>query len=1653
MSSRNSGYGEDSLPSSRCGVRTPLRSLENDIGQLSTPSLILKSKSQFSSDAVKMKMTGSPSCDQGPHIYSAPNKLTQTSPSPLYTNQEACGIGDITFKSFICAGGEVEIPGSLACAEGSIILHKDTATCNSATEETLISDYVTEQAGSDHLEHPYYDPNVKQPSLCEIANTTLSFCNVDDKQPKQNLSTFDNDYCGEEPVTGKSFLCDGGDIEVSDATRLKDETIPLPMAELTNPLQDICTNLISFSIDDLSQVESADHPYCINENGINPVTTSFSETRDVSEKPAKGLTDLTFKSFNCTGGEIEISEDTKCADETVSLPVNHTVFSSECNHSIDPSILAEDLQSGNDHFDHPYYNNEDNPSLPCWSVSSAPEAVTCSTEAVGVKQGDLMVPDCQESTEEHVKICSFMTAGGELEKLDDTRVSEKASFQLKDQDVTCQPLDKSVPTLDLNQDDNDQHQNNSNNAELVDNHQLISESSLTKTYSKALECETVDGQVQKTLLNTMFPEDCVLPSVAHTGSCLADSSSREVQQDMVSQVYSPGERPESSEVNDSALGSSSNIPAVCNSAEKPPVENPPDVLKVLSALDLKIFSPIVRRASQAFSKAYRDLAQDNYLADDSALEGEKSLVAPAGLWAANLESPMPRPLFNSTALGCKPQPDTVAEQEEVSGKKNCAVSQSEVEKPLRDMPLIPEGQLQQQLRQMAEFLILASGKMGPGFLPASAATVGLPQRPIPAESCSVCVGTSPVKLVNHSLNTSGVFERKREFSTVDSCTVTDPLLWNLPAGSLEGLPREELEQRFLSSMIMVEALVQQLAAARTQACLSAGPAPSDLREKLVQTDHTELSQSSMYRHLYMEALSRIDVLELDESSLQDLKQRMEDMRILMGSLTSDTDAALCNMKELGEIVKEDHEELVSHYEHTKSLFEKSKETQMRMMQKVKDALHQRNVMKTQMEEAFTAKEAAFSAAEQLRSHCATNISALEESVGSQQELLAALTQTHPEQVALNKECTETLNLASDVLSQTMDEHSSLANELCTIRILVQKAAPILLKLNEKAAAALRDRDEHISARDQAIEEREQIEEELNEANFNLQDARQQISDLNLQVTILTSEMGVLRQKLTEKEEETGQLERKVTELSATVSSSLASYTFLEQALSAETTKSQQSWKDAKQANEKANLLEASLGQSEHQGRALSRALAHSNEQRSQLQTLSQSQSLQIQQLQDVCAQLSSVKEMNEFLQMENDLVREQLSESERMLRTNLQALRERNIECEDLKGEVCKLEMENNNLREELESRRSTSEATLLGLEEKMSLSVTEITLLHYTLRGLTDELQAALNDQTQDAQKDQEPEQINSVDCHPPSFADSMTLTADKEEDFKPHTPAGSVPADIPEPQSKPFSSKTSAFTRIAAIVPKQNLDAADSEEVEEQSGVAELLSGLGCTVKELARMLKLVQRRKDAQLQELQNTICSLQMEQQDASNRHQSEVSELQRQLSRHNNLLERGNQALQQKAEDEKTLSKLMSEVQEFHDIVKMYKTDGNEMRKEVTELRRALQRAQNESRLLQEELRKAGGQSANPAHHMEEKIQLLKEVERLRTSLHEVEQARGKLLERAKRHQMIYETNHQKSENELQILNSMINRVRETLLSLPDIVRNCDQLKHLAEFIG
>nr|XP_005727094.1 PREDICTED: sperm-associated antigen 5 [Pundamilia nyererei] len=1355
---------------------------------------------------------------------------------------------------------------------------------------------------SDHIEHPYhvleksdtYCVNISAALPCETDSTTPASCDLDNKQATEESTAFQSDCSGKADLTWKSFLCDGGEVEVSDATRLHNETIPLPKEELGAPLEYDSINLTNCfgDFDQQCQEEHADHPYCSHDGGVDPVIKALSETTRGSEKRANGLS---FKSLDCTGGEIEIPRE-----ESVVLPADHSVSSSETHgYAIDSTEIAGDCDLQNDNtvgqFDHPYCNVQTHSSAPCDSLLTTQEALADGTEDVMVRHysGSPVVSDSQAGSQGGVTADCCIPA--EDEKLDEAQFPKKKTSLLHEDQIVICPLSENYLftsiTHDYCQDAFEDANSQQNNGEAVvaTDPSAVSRSLVANGSLKALDTETVKCKGQEMLNCTVNPADSALPLVVQNtqisdcsqlaGSAESPSGVEVQQQDQeehVSEVNSTRGPAESSGEKDSAIGSSGNAPALCNSAEKSHAENLTDVLKALSecpsvasALELGMFSP-VRRASLSFLKTFGDPAQGKFAADDSAIEGEKTLFAPlnadrARLWAEQLESPMPHPLLNSTALGQNPGLSPLWEPVKDLGQKVSAEPQTEAEKPLLNFPLISDGPFQQQLRQMAEFLMMASGKMGPAAVSAPAPPPAPPAKAAPVKSHSVCVGSSPVKLVDHSLNTSGLFERKREFSVADSCTMTDPLLWNLPPGSLESLPRQELEQRLMSSMTMVEALVQQLTAARAQGRPLAGPAPSDLREKLVQTDHTELSQTSV---------------------------------------RSDTDAALSNMNEIGDIVREDHQSLISHYGHMKSLLEKSKDIQSRMMQKVKEALHQRNDMRTQMEEAFTAKEAAFSAMEQLRTHCATEISLLEKSVGSQQELLAALNQSYPELVVLNKAYNATLDSASDLLSETMDEQSALMKEV--------------------------------------------------------------------------------------------------------------------------------------------RSLEASLGQSEQRVCELSRALAQSEEQLSQLQSLSQSQSLQIQQLQDVCTQLSGVREMNEFLQMENELAREQMAESERMLRENLQSLRERNIQCEDLKKEVCQLKLENGNLQEELKATRSRARTANLELEEKMAQAVTEITLLHHTLRGLTNKLHEELDEKK--PQMCEESQAVHSVE--------RCASTAEREEEVKTDTPAETVPSDTLEPQREALFSEMSAFTRIAAITPKKNMSTVEIEpEEEEQSHLAELLTGLGSTVTELVSTLKLVQQRRDAQLEELHGQICGLQVEQRAAKNGHEAEVFELKHQLSRLSQLVEKANQALQQKTQDEKMLAKLIVEVQDTQEILNKQKTDNNELRREITELRRALQQSKVESEFLRDELRKAGGQSTKQEHFMEENIKSLKEVERLKASLQEAEQVKVKILERAKRHQIIYQSNQQKSENELQILNNMINRVRETLLSLPAVVKNCEQLRQLVEYIG
>uniref|UniRef100_A0A8C7K0X7 Sperm-associated antigen 5 n=2 Tax=Oncorhynchus kisutch TaxID=8019 RepID=A0A8C7K0X7_ONCKI len=1639
MSTRRSHTFGETMPSTRSGERTPLRCVQNEMRHVSTPSSRLKSRSGSGSNILKTPKNDAVFIYTDPDLPAEvlcspsvpkPSDKTTTSdtaPTPEDTAVDtSIGLGDITFKSFICAGGEIEVSEPSRVVDETIRLPKNQLNISSLPghddENTCLSDSMVTQCCDNHVDHVYCDlerdlsTTKADMSFNGGSNASLSVPQFTDIAHITEIVTG-----GQGDVTFKSFICTGGEVEVSEASRVALETILLPTDQPANhhqPYNDsIYQSVIVDELDMQSIEDHADHLYC---NMASSAHLSFKEPTHCStmksiemvhtneestgvQNATGGQGHVTVKSFICTGLEVEVSESTRVSKDTILLPENQTVTSHlPYNDRVNPNIIEE--QSSH-HVKHPYSHVESEGAV--WKADAA---------AIG-----------------------------------EPSMGNASLRSLKDlDDVACQ-LFPEGPKQGYSHDED---------STVVPAIQLETDRSHCNEFGASARSST--------------PVDEDNPSIA-------------------SHSHSHGSMQESSGATDSALGSSSNAPLLYNTTDKASSENIADVLTELpkipsvatwagggDALQFEIFSPVLsttpmtrRRGIQKSSFAQME---------DSALENsrgcvlnsaEGSSVVPANpdsrLWGAVLESPMPLPKFNSTAVGaastCKPPPppdpvtDTVETRPEVDVPH--VKSQPKVEKVkmglLDHLPrLVCEEPFQQQLIQMAQFLILASGKMDPVSNPALAPTPA-PAPPVVettagtvAEEChSMCVGTTPVRRADRSANTSGQFERKREFSVSDACTSTETLLWNLAPGSLCGVPRQELEQRLTSTLIMVEALVQQLCTAREQGH-SRGPGPSEFRDKLVQTDHTELSQTVTYKDLYVTALERIKELELDPTTLQNLLHSMQDTRSTMTALSGDTEAALSSMRQIRDLVKEDQQSLVTRYGQMKSLYEKCKETQGRLVQKVRDTLQQREDMRRRMEEAFTAKDASFSVTEQLRAHCAVRISELQESVGSHQELMAALNKTYPEQVALNKAYVESLNSASELLRGTMSDHDSLHQELKTARRLLQRTTPILVKLNEKAANAIGERDQHLSERDQAVEEREQIQEELDQTNVSLQVARQEVGDLNLQATIINSELGVLRQKLSEGEEERVQLERKVTELSATVSSTLASYAFLEQALAAESTKLQQSWQEVQQATDRANQLEGVLVQSEQRVCELSQALAHSEEQLSQLQSHSHSQSLQLQKLHEVRVQLNSMMELNEFLQMENDMAREQVVESERTLRANLQGLRERNIQCEDLKGALSHLQAEREALQAELEDSQARAQSVQLDLVEQLAQAVTDVTLLHHTLRRLTNDVHTALTTKKPEVcGKDEVSQPSLHVERHPStSFVDSImvAITTDLAQvnDTQP-------PLDMTEePQAEGLGSETSAFTRLAPITPKKCQVVPPEEQ---QSSVVELLADLANTVSELSSTITQLRQSKDTEQEALNNTICGLQREQQAQAHRHRAEVSELRGQLSRLQTQLGRDQVALQNKAQEVDTMKRICSEVNEAREFLYKHKSENKELRREVADLHRSLHQSQVESQALRDELRKTGNQSAHSMHSMDDKIRLLKEVERLKRTLLEAEEGRAKLLERAKRHQMIHDTNQKKVEKELRVLDDMIETVRKTLSSVPDVVKHCKELKTLVEYLG
>ncbi|XP_048855636.1 sperm-associated antigen 5 isoform X2 [Brienomyrus brachyistius] len=1294
----------------------------------------------------------------------------------------------------------------------------------------------------------------------------------------------------------------------------------------------------------------------------------------VGQQCGDGVGHITLKSFVCTGADIEISDASRLSEETV-LPLPEDQVGQSFVVCGNESNAVEDLEdpvppSSSEHKDHAYCMEKESRILGDELPGSETSCILTGSDANA--ENMVQVALCSESlkgTERDEHSCAPVDQEGSRESRLTVRVEQSVDEHQQPElsRITDQSLPHVILTLAASPVLNASLWQN------VDDAVGLIAGSSTPYVGKKLQVDA----------DPMFPRDLQENGAAQTGAGTSRDSGLSI-------LHSQ------------------------EGSEDPFTLSSPKILHTTLSR-----SPRLREQTPDPAQP-----QDEFLghvpADGSTLPGRRAECTPAaldnhnsllggrvsGMWTENLESPMPPPRLNSTALSLELlQPDVL----------EAAVGVPADPFPGRTMPL------QQQLLQMAELLIRTSGNLCVGAAP--------------AECHSVSTWTSPVRLSEQSVNTSGVFERKREFSVAEASTSTDSLLWNLSPGSLASASRQELEQRLTSTLVMVEALSQQLSCIRAQN-QSRGPGPSELREKFIQTDHTELNQVVMYKELYIKALEKISALELDQEAMKNLLHGMQDVKAAVVAISTETQDALTRLNEIAHLTSDEHNGVCKQMVQMRALYGQCREALRRMGEKASGCLQEREQMRQRMEEALQAKAAAFEVTEQLRARCAARIAALEQSLGSHLEVKEALTQSYLEQASLNKEYVDSLQAANELLESSICSQNSLQEELCQARRLLQRAGPIVQGMWNRTATALGEAETRGMERDQAVVEKIRMEDELARMVSDLREATQQIGDLSLQMAIVNSEMSVLRQRLNEAEEERDGLRMKNTEMSASVSSIQASYAFLQQALADETDKSQQASEEVREATERIHSLEADLGQSQDQIKELGQALAERDQQLEELQRQAEGHVQQLRHLQDIQMQLSTAREMNEFLQAENELSREQVAETEGLLRSHLQGLRERNLQCEDLKQALTHLQKERDSVQEELDSTQERARRMLLGMGEKLVQASVEVALLHHRVRGLTISLQGALSDGKPDgAPKDPSAGTSRRVGT---SFVDTVmdAISADDMPQCETAAVGGSVQEEM--------SNRCSAFTRVNPTTPKK-------EEEEDQNNVLELLSGLGEAMSELGAAAGQLQELKDAKQVELEQTVASLQRELQALSRSHGCEVSDLKEQNSRLQAQVDHNAVSLQQKAQDEKALRQLCMEMDQSQELLNMHRAENTELRREVSGLQLSLQRAQLEVQALREEL--ASGQSAPNLEALNEKILLRSEVERLKRSLAESEDSRFKLVERAKRHRLVHETNQRKVERELQLLDEMIETVRKTLSSVPAVVQGCQELQRLVEYLG
>ncbi|TRZ24299.1 hypothetical protein HGM15179_002747 [Zosterops borbonicus] len=434
-----------------------------------------------------------------------------------------------------------------------------------------------------------------------------------------------------------------------------------------------------------------------------------------------------------------------------------------------------------------------------------------------------------------------------------------------------------------------------------------------------------------------------------------------------------------------------------------------------------------------------------------------------------------------------------------------------------------------------------------------------------------------------------------------------------------------------------------------------------------------------------------------------------------------------------------------------------------------------------------------------------------------------------------------------------------------------------------------------------------------------------------------------------------------------------------------------------------------------------------------------------QECKELCQELREATECREFLDQENQMCRTQLLEVEARLNSTLATLQERVLQHEELMESHQRLREEQAALSKELDS----TKAELLSLQtkrNKVSWCSTDIMESKMRLQELADCLKAALEEQDDDDAPSrskawtpgprtpgwQTPRRAWTPACRTPAWRTPACRT--------PHHASSSFVGSVLKAVAGKDANET---IRSGSAVAKDKLGSVPKP-IDPEDTLLESVKELRAMVSNLAMLSSRIQDLEQSEFRALQTEISDLQL-------RLETVTAESQDKVDTQAATIAKLNKALRTKLENEKELQDVVKQQEEK--LLQLIDKSGEVMRlkAEVSELKRLLQRAETEAKVLWEEMR--GKEHQVDTAYIQERVMLRREVEKLRLLLMEKEDENMRLTDKYLEQVRGLEMKLHCTQKVLRTHEEMQGKIKEVLSAVPEVAVGCQELQSLLLYLG